>query len=60
MPKFRCTISFSYPFHPEAYPQGTSNESAAQIDKLNFSGNTEALLETLCNVPYSVRVEVEA
>lgn len=57
--KFRCTISFSYTALPKDYPQGTSHELAAYIDKLNFSGNTEHLLETLCQVSYSVKVVPE-
>lgn len=59
MPKFmRVTVTFSYPINPEAYPQVSSLDAMAKLDKLNFRGNTEALLEMLASTPYSVEVVV--
>ena len=56
MPKFEATIKFSYSATEHAYPQESSPETMARLDKLNFRGNTESLLEMLASTPYSVEV----
>lgn len=58
MPKFETTIKFSYSAPEHAYPQGSSPETMARLDKLNFRGNTESLLEMLASTEYSVEVVV--
>lgn len=58
MPKFETTIKFSYSAPEPAYPPNSSPEAMAKLDKLNFRGNTESLLEMLASTPYSVEVAV--
>lgn len=55
--KYKVKVEFDLSVPVEAYPPGTSHKSAAHLDQLGFSGDTETLLETLCSVPYSVTVE---
>ena len=50
-----ATVKFRYSAKPENYPL-SSPEGMAKLDKLEFSGNTEILLETLANTEYSVDV----
>lgn len=47
MPKFLAPIKFSYSAPEHAYPPNSSPEAMAKLDKLNFRGNTEFLLEML-------------
>ena len=58
MPKFETTIKFSYSAPEHAYPPNSSPEAMAKLDKLNFHGNTESLLEMLASTEYSVEVVV--
>ena len=58
MPKFEATIKFSYSAPEHVYPPNSSPEAMAKLDKLNFRGNTESLLEMLASTPYSVEVVV--
>lgn len=50
-----ATIKFQYKAEPANYPL-PSPEGMAKLDKLEFSGNTEILLEVLANTEYSVDV----
>ena len=56
MPKFEATIKFSYSAPEHVYPPNSSPEAMAKLDKLNFRGNTESLLEMLASTEYSVEV----
>ena len=54
--KHRVTVEFLIEIPLSEYPMHTSHEAAAHIDKLNFTGDTEALLDVLCDAAYSVSV----
>lgn len=57
MKKIKLTVEYEFKYNPEAYPEGTTEEQAIQIEKEQFNDYPESYAEYAKVVAWTILEE---